>query len=198
MTRSCCTVAAVLTALLAGCGGRDRADAEPPRTPEELAAQAAAAVTSRARDAVDPERLRDLLPDEIDGLARVDLQASRNGAMGMVFTAATGRYEGSDRRMMTVALSDLGGLGGLGPLSGAAWALSEYDRTTSTGYERTTRFEGFKAMESQSSEGGRMRAELNIIIDDRFVVQIKGRGVDVDALKAAARTIGLRRLAALG
>jgi hypothetical protein len=86
----------------------------------------------------------------------------------------------------------------MGTMGAAAWAMTDFDRTTATGYERTTRFEGYKAMESLSKVGERVNAELNLIVADRFVIQIKGRGVDMDAVKAAAKSLDFGRLARIG
>jgi hypothetical protein len=73
--------------------------------------------------------------------------------------------------------------------------MTDFDRTTSNGYERTGRFEGHKAFESLSREGGVLRTELSIVVDNRFIVQLEARDSDMDALKRVAKSLDLRSLA---
>jgi hypothetical protein len=114
--------------------------------------------------------------------------------MGMKVSATNARYEGDEGRSVTIAISDIGGMGSMGAMGAAAWAMTEFDRTTQTGYDRTSRFDGFKAMESLSRDGGRLRTELSIIVGERFLVQMEGREVEMDVLKDAARRLRLRDL----
>lgn len=197
MVRFTARGAFLLAVGLSACGG-DRADSQVPVSAEQAAAMVADAVKGKAKEPVDPKALGDLMPADLDDLERTEFETGRNGAMGLVLTSANARYDGSDSRQVTIAITDIGALGGLGAFGGAAWAMSEFDRTTATGYERTTRFEGYKAMESQSTQGSRVRTELSVIVADRFVVQLRGRGIDVDGLKDVARRVGLRKLASLG
>jgi hypothetical protein len=183
--------------LLIGCGRSESPDIKAPDSPADAIQAATEAIKGKAKDPVDPAQLGDLLPEEAAGLPRTDLKKEKNGAMGLIMSTAMGRYQAQGQRV-TISLTDIGGIGGMGALGAAAWAMSEFDRTTATGYERTTRFEGYKAMESLSSAGGRVHAELSLIIADRFVIQIKGTGIDMDAVKATARALDLGRLARLG
>ncbi len=191
MLRSC---TAPLLLLALACGQSRSEDTNAPPGQADPIRAAAEAIGGKVKDPVDPARMGELLPDEFAGLPRTDLKQQKSGAAGVVMTNVIGRYE-ADARRITISVSDIGGLGGMGTMGAAAWAMSEFDRTTATGYERTTRFEGYKAMESLSRTGGRVDAELSLVVADRFVIQIKGRGVDMDAVKAAARSLALDQLA---
>lgn len=197
------SIAIPLVAVLgiAACGG----DAPPPTedepaTMEEAMAQATEAIRAHTGD-VEPmsaEELQERLPEAAAGLPRVDVSRTETGAMGMKTSTTLARYEDGDGRRVTIAISDIGGVGSMGVMGAAGWAMTEFDRTTRTGYDRTGRFEGFKTLESLSREGGTMRTELNIIVADRFIVKVEGRDVEMDDLKDAARRLGLRSLAAEG
>jgi hypothetical protein len=178
------------------CGGEERAADTAPASMEDAMQQAATAVRERGGggEPASAESLAGRLPDEVNGLERVDVERTETGAMGMAVSATVGRYESDDGRKATIAISDIAGIGAAGIASAAAWTRSEFDRTTETGYDRTSRFEGFKAMESLSREGGRVNAQLVIVVAERFIVQLEGRGVDMDALKDAARKLDLRGL----
>jgi hypothetical protein len=96
---------------------------------------------------------------------------------------------------VTVKITDMGSVSGLVGMATMAWAATEVDRETETGYERTTMFDGHKAFEKYDSEGH--TAELNILVERRFVVIIGGSNVDMTFLKEAARSIDLSKLASM-
>jgi hypothetical protein len=135
------------------------------------------------------------LPEAVEGLPRVDVSRNESGAMGMKVSNTVGRYEGEGGQSMTIAITDIGGMGSTGAMGMAAWAMTDFDRTTSSGFERTTRFEGFKAMESQSKQGSYASAKLSVLVGERFIVQLEGQNLELDALKDAAGSLDLRGLA---
>lgn len=185
----------LLSCVLAACGGNDAPEA--PRTVEE-AMQQAAEMTKSASD-VKPltgTELAERLPATLAGFSRGTPEHQDIAAMGMQMSSATARYTGTDGRI-DVSLTDTGGASQLAPMT-AAWAMVEFDRTTSTGYERTIRFEGFKGHEELSEGSGRPRTELTLLLGERIVLQLKGSGVSMDQLKDAARAMDLRGLARAG
>jgi hypothetical protein len=189
-------VPVLLTLAAIACGGDEPAADAAPASMEEAMQQAAAAVSQQSGGAepASAEALADRLPDEVDGLERVEVERTESGAMGMKMSATVGRYENDEGRHVTIAITDISGMGAAGMMSAAAWAMTDFDRTTDTGYDRTSRFEGFKALESESRAGGRVNTELAIVVAERFIVRIEGRDVDIDALKDAARALDLRGL----
>jgi hypothetical protein len=184
----------VLAMAQAACGGEAEPEQDAPVTMEAAMKAATEAAGARAEGVttVSAEDLQNRLPEEVDGLERVDVSRAETGAMGMKVSTSTARYEADGGRRLTITISDVGSLG---MAATAAWAMVDYDRTTKDGYDRTTRFEGHKAMESVAREGDSTRAQLNIIVGDRFLVQLEGHGVEIDALRDAARRLNLRDLA---
>jgi hypothetical protein len=185
----------MMTVALVACGGGDAA--EPPRSVEEAMEQAAE--VSRSPGTVEPMTgtdLADRLPAALAGFTRGEVEHQDIAAMGMKMSSAKATYAGDDGRI-DVSLTDTGGASQMAPMS-AAWAMVEFDRTTSTGYERTIRFEGFKGHEELSEGSGRARTELSLLLGDRIVLQLKGSGVTMDQLKDAARAMDLRALARAG
>jgi hypothetical protein len=185
----------LFTIAVIACGGDEQAaDASPASVQEAMQQAAAMSQQSGGAEPASAESLADRLPREVNGLERVDVERTESGAMGMKVSATVARYEGDEGRQVTIAITDIAGLGATAMMGAAAWAMTEFDRTTETGYSRTSRFEGFKAMESLSGEGGRVNTELAIVVAERFIIQIEGRGVDMDVLKDAARDLDLRGL----
>jgi hypothetical protein len=186
----------LFTLAAVACGGEERAADAAPAAMVDAMQQATAAVQERASgvEPVSAESLAARLPEEVSGLERVDVERTEGGAMGMTMSATVGRYESDDGRHVTIVITDVAGMGATGLAAAAAWTMTEFDRTTDTGYDRTSRFEGFQAMESLSRAGGRVNTELAIVVAERFIVRLEGRGVDMDALEDAARTLDLRGL----
>ncbi len=181
--------------LLAGCGG-DKSDRSQPATVEEAMQQATAAATDAAGGPVDPIPAADLatrLPDQLAGLAAGERSHQDVGMGAMKMSMAKAEYRDGAQRI-DVSLTDAGSVGRMSPMV-AAWAMVDFDRTTSTGYERTIRFEGYKGVETMSRDGGRLRTELSVIAGDRVIVQLKGVEVDMDQLKDAAKALDLRSIA---
>jgi len=187
----------LFTLAVTACGDDAPAEDSSTATMGEAMQQATEAIRQQAGDVepVSAEALQDRLPADVGGIERVDVERTSTGAMGMQISAVVGHYRKTDGRQVTIVISDIGGMGATGMMGAAAWAMTDFDRTTDTGYERTGRFEGFKVMESLSREGSRVRTQLAIVVGERFIVQLEGRGVDMDVLRDAAKGLDLRGLA---
>lgn len=198
--------------IAAGCGADESAerevapDAAERSTDEDAADDPASAITGALRDAfgdeegrvetVDFRTLRDLLPEALDGMERVDASGERAGIAGFSFAQAEGEYRSDDgERQLSLQIVDGGGLTQMTML-GATWMRMEIDREDSDGYERTTEFEGHPAYEKVRT-GERPRSELSFVVADRFLVTANGQNVEMDALKAAVGQLDLGALADL-
>lgn len=194
--RSYSAAAAVISlALLAGCGGSDE-PAPPPATVADAVQQASEMASAAAAGGTDPIAAEDLqarLPEELNGMARGDTERQDMGAMGVKMSMAKATYQDGNKRI-EVILTDTGTMGAMAPMA-AAWTMVDFDRTTSSGYERTIRHEGYKGYEELSNSGGRLRTEVSLLVGERIVVQLKGTEVPMDELKDALNKLNLRALA---
>jgi hypothetical protein len=191
-----------------GCGSDDPAEAERDVAAERDAERERAAddpVSSvvgalgeafgggQSVESVDFRTLRDLLPDELDDMERVDASGERTGVAGFSFSQAEGEYRGDDGdRRISLQIIDGGGLAQMTML-GASWMQMEVDRENSDGYERTTEFEGYPAFEKVRT-GARPRSELSFVVAERFLVTANGQNVEMDELKDAVEEIDLDEL----
>jgi hypothetical protein len=186
---------------LFGCGGEDGPSEEAPADDFASAIEgfreAAEEMASGERaDPIDFRELKELLPEEVAGLRRVSHEGQRAGAAGMTVSMAEARYEAEDgSRSIDITLTDTGGLGGLATMGMAAWLRVDMDRETDSGYERTTKYEGYPAYEEfESWDGDLGSAELSFFVGERFIVQLEGSDVRMDDVKDAAEDLPLRRL----
>jgi hypothetical protein len=142
--------------------------------------------------AVDPERLKALLPDSVAGAARTDVSATSAGAAGFGASNAEATYQNGNARI-TLKLTDLAAAGGFAAMAGAFNVQS--DEQTSTGYKKVSTVNGMLVTEKYDNQS--KSGEYVIIVASRFAIEADGDGVGMDVLKAAVAAVGPDRVAAL-
>jgi hypothetical protein len=200
------TLALLPLAMLVACGGADEPDPQDSDARNEgpanmaEAIQAANEALGAMRDAqgttsptFTPEELRDRMPESVAGLERVDLEVTSGGLGGMTATTVNARYENDEGHHIAISLIDMTAVPAMAAAAGA-WSLMSYDRTTTNGFERTTRIDGLPAMESQKLESGYVQSELNVLAG-AYTLHLTSRGVDVETLREIARELGMTELA---
>lgn len=139
--------------------------------------------------------LKDALPQELPGFERVEAGSEKQSVFGLTTVIATGVYE-SGAKSIRIELTDTGGMGGLGGLAALGLANNEVDKETRTGFERTTTYQEFKALESfdKVSQDG----EIQIFVGARIGVKINGSGQEsFEDLSAAVKALDLKALSEL-
>lgn len=144
---------------------------------------------------VDFRELKALLPGEVAGLRRTNAQGKKTSAFGAEVTEARGEYGEAAGPHMNIKITDLAAMGPFGALAGMTWMVAEVESEDDDGYEKTTSYAGFKGLEkyTKSSKSG----SAKVVVGNRFIVEIDGRGVEPVSLKAAAESIDLKALDAL-
>ena len=156
------------------------------------AALGAANANASKVETVDFRELKALLPESLRGMKRTTATGEKNGAMGIQISSAEGQYASDDGKSVTVTIADIGSVTGLAGMATYAWASTEIDRESDGGYEKTTMFKGFKAIEKYNKQS--RSGELSVLVGGRFVVGAEGNGIDMDALKSALGNVDLRKL----
>ena len=151
------------------------------------------ATNQQAAAVVDFRELKALLPEAFGAFKRTKAGGEKNSAMGMTIAQADGEYK-SGGANITIKLMDYGGTGMAGMMA-AGWSMSEVDRESDTGFERTTTIKGNKAIEKFDTQY--KTGEIQILVAGRFMVEIEGRGCADQDLRAAADALDLAQLAAL-
>lgn len=157
----------------------------------------AAAGAQGAKPVVDFREIKALLPKELAGGYQAEEgypKGQKSGAMGMAIAEAEGRYQKGDSSL-SVKVSDISGLGAMGAMAHAAWASAEIDNESDDGYEKTTLIDGQKALEKYNVKD--QDGELQVFVDHRFMVEIRGHNAKMDDMKAALKTVDLKKLASL-
>jgi hypothetical protein len=139
--------------------------------------------------------LKGLLPESLPGFKRTSATGEKAGAMGMVVSHADAEYSGDGGAHLSVKITDIGNVTGPLGLGLAGWAMVEIDRETETGYEKSTVLGGNKAFEKYDSRS--KHGEVNVLVGNRFVVEVKGRDVKMDDMKNVAGKLDLAKLGSL-
>jgi len=75
----------------------------------------------------------------------------------------------------------------------AAWANASIDSDTNEGYQKTIDYEGYKAFEEFNEK--RKSGSFSVLVENRFVVTVSGRNIDMDDLKEAIEDLNVKKLA---
>ncbi|PEN11078.1 hypothetical protein CRI94_16790 [Longibacter salinarum] len=142
--------------------------------------------------AIDFRKLKPVLPASIDGMEAGDVKGSRSSQMGFSTSKAEAHFkaDGEQRQSLTIAVTDMGSMSGLSSLSSRMSAWTESETESTDGYERSAEIAGYDGREKFRSYGnGGSTGQLQFIVAERFQVQVDGRNVPMDKMKAAARSV---------
>lgn len=142
--------------------------------------------------AIDPEKLKGFLPDNVAGLPRTEVSAESAQAGGLGGSNAEGTYEQGERRI-TLKVTDIAAMSGFAAMAGAVHA--EESRETATGYEKASNINGRWTKEQYDNQS--KYGEYSVLVASRFEVEADGNGVSMDDLKAAVSAVGPDRLEGL-
>ena len=192
----------VLTALLTACGSKEKEEKENGSVSMMGAASAMREMANQTEEmqkngpveTIDFRSLKELLPADADGLPRKEASGEKNGAMGFAISTAEGKYANDDQSE-TIELTIIDGGGSPMMMGMAAWSMIDVDKESDGGYEKTTKIGDNKAYEKYDNDG--KSGEINVLVNKRFVVTAKGRGISMDKLKDALNDIDLDKLASL-
>ncbi|MCF0053150.1 hypothetical protein MUK70_20555 [Dyadobacter chenwenxiniae] len=186
--------------LISSCAKKQEEEQVDEKEVEKSAVDALQAFADKAkemgsREAVDPidfRKLKELMPEKIGGMSRTEATGEKSGAMGFTVSTARAKYKGDGDANLDIEIVDTGGIAGVSTMALAGWSMAEIDKETTTGYEKTTKIDGYKAFEKYDNEG--KNGELNVLVADRFVVNVQGDHITVDQLKDALKDLDLAKL----
>lgn len=190
----------VLSVVILGCGKKEEKveDETPDNAVEALqqfAQKAEEMQNAKPVDPVDFRKLKELLPESAGGLKRTEASGEKNGAAGFTLSQAEGKYSDGEEAQIEIEIMDTGGIAGVAALTVAGWSMAEIDKETETGYEKTTKIDGYKAFEKYDNTS--KFGEINLLVGNRYIVNIKGDHIEMDKIKSAVADIKLDKLAEL-
>lgn len=132
--------------------------------------------------------LKKLIPEEISGMEVTDQSGQTTGSMGFTISEAKTEFSGDDGERITIEIFDTGGIA-MAAMGLAAWANVTIDKEDSNGYERTTTINGYKAFEKYNN--GNQSGEIAIFANERVIVKVEGRKVEMSQLRDVLDDIDL-------
>jgi hypothetical protein len=153
------------------------------------ASNAVAGENAKTVAAVDPARLKALLPDTVIGLPRTETSSTSVAPGGLGTSNAEAVYsQGAQRIDLTV--TDISAMGAFAKLAGVTGMQS--DSQTQSGYKRVGKINGRLTTEEWDSVA--KSGKYGVLVADRVMVQAEGSGVTMDDLKSAVALVGPDRV----
>lgn len=134
--------------------------------------------------------LKKLLPYEVAGVERIEAGGQKSGMFGLKVSTAEAKYE-EGNKWAKVTIVDVGGIG-MAIRRFADWSTMEIEKETRDGYEHTTEIDGHKAFIKWNNNS--QRGEINVIVKDRFIINIEGKNIDIEDLEEVLEDIDLSDL----
>ena len=144
-------------------------------------------------EVVNFRKLKELLPEELDEMGRTSSSGEKTNSFGIKVSQAEGKYNSEDNQQsIHIQIMDLGSMKGLAGMTAFAWSWAEIDKETDNGYERTFEYRGHKAYEKYNTEN--KDGEVQVMVAKRFMVEVKGNNVTMEAIHSALDKIDLDAL----
>lgn len=145
-------------------------------------------------EALKPEQLKPFVPETLAGMSRNSYNVERNTMMGLQIASGRASYRSeSGEQSLDLEITDMGSAKGLAMMAG--WALAESESESDQGYERVYQQDGARVHEKWDSSS--KSATYDLIVAERFLVKLQGRGLEMDAIKKAAASLDVQGLAKL-
>jgi hypothetical protein len=152
----------------------------------------AAAMGAGSRTPVPAQELKALLPEALGGIKRSSFESQGGAAMGINMSSAEAQYR-NDAQSLSVTITDVGGLGGLAALAG--WMNMTGEREDEYSTERVYK-QGARTLREEAQKDG-SAAEVSAVLAGGVVVEVRGEGLPLAAVKQALESIDLGRLESL-
>ncbi len=160
---------------------------------EQMAAEASAQQNGTTTvKLADPQALLALMPENYMGAARGDVSTSSGGMGSVSASTAKATYVIGDGSV-TLTVSDIGTMGGLGAMA-AAINLNT-SSSSATGYEKVTTVNG--VMTSEKYDTANKSGEYTVVNNGRISVEAEGNGVDINTIKQLVSSIDMGRAKSL-
>ena len=132
------------------------------------------------------DQVKALIPNELLGMQRSSFSA--NSAMGV--SVGKGTYKGDGDKELDLEIIDCAGEMGASWYTMRYFSLWNFQQEDDNGYQKTIDFNGGKAIEKYTKANDRY--ELTYFGNDRFIVNIDGEKVGLDAVKQVASNLSLK------
>jgi len=138
--------------------------------------------------------LKALLPENLGSLNRTAATGGKTSAFGITVSQAEANYENGDQ-CLSVKIVDMASMKKMVMMAQFGWMMTDFDRETDSGYEKTMTFKGNKGFEKYDTES--KEGEIQLFVGERFVVEVNGADMDMADMKKALDRLDLEKLQSL-
>jgi hypothetical protein len=157
-----------------------------------MAGAAGGVAGSGSFDPIDFRKLKEVLPQDVAGLKKDEASGEKNNAFGISVSTVRQSFRTEDgSKDVRFEVTDPGSLAG--PFAMAnVWMNLDIDKETNDGYEKTSTVGGRKLYE-RWNKGGKS-GEITVIVGNRFMVEVKANGIEMNDIKALLAKVDLAKL----
>jgi len=158
----------------------------------QAAAERAEKLSKEPQKPVAVDDLKALLPVDLSGYERSNLETSSSGAGDVQIGVAKADYKKGEASFQ-LSVTDLGPMGAMAALASGMGA--QQTKETAEGYEKVTTVDGRLISEEWNRQS--KFGKYSVVVADRFAVAAEGAADNVDDLKRAVQAVDAGRLEAL-
>ena len=152
----------------------------------------AGAAGAASFEAIDFRKLKEALPQALEGFEKGKSSGEKNNAFGIAVSEAKQSFRTADgTKRVRFEITDPGSLSGPFALA-QLWMNVEIDKETSSGYEKTSTVGGRKQHEKWSKDS--KHGSVKMIVGNRFMVDVDGQGLDMEQVKLLVGKIDIAKL----
>ena len=139
------------------------------------------------------EELKAAFPETLMGMKRTEISVG-NAAM-MNLSSATAKYKSDDNKSVTIEVMDGAGEMGSAMVASMIMGMSgEREKTTETGFEKTTEINGMKALVSEDKTESYVNSKIQIIVKKRYYISLSGKQISYEELQQVLGVMDLDKL----
>lgn len=139
------------------------------------------------------EELKAILPEELLGLKRRELSVGDNAMMAI--STAEAKYSDGENKSIKVEIMDGAGETGSAMVSILMMSLNmNKEKTTESGYEKTSDINGNKAIITENNNGSSLTSKIQTVAKNRYLISLDGNDIAFDDLKKALDELNLSAL----
>ena len=178
-------------------------------TPEEEMAKAAEETAKSLKEmnagqdvkAVEPSKLKELLPATFAGCKRKNTESQHISQMGMDMAETKADYQpessesGDPQAHFRLKITDMGNMKGAMGYGMVAWAMGSIDKETDDGWEKTAKMGSWPSHQQWRNDGN--SGTVQVWVGKRFIVEAEGWDTTIDDVRKLAESVGFSSLEAL-
>ncbi len=128
------------------------------------------------------EELKSVFPENLLGLKRKELSVGDNAMMNI--STAEAIYTDDNNKRIKVEIIDGAGETGSTMVSIMMTGLnSDTDKTTETGFEKSTEINGVKSIVSENKDGERINSQIQTVLKNRYLLTLYANGLTFNELQ---------------